>query len=183
MYSSDPRHGAAPGLLRGCDSSRIARVGLTALNSVVMDAAAAKLLNFAEPLDVSLLDATVASFYGASTKEQVRCNPGRGARMHASAESRVAICKRVCVPRRRGRGPRRCSRSFRSTRMPGHGWMRSWRPPRTSSRSFSGSRQVIRMKKGVGWVLVWEVSLCYGGQWLMWGPWWRGHDDAMFLVP
>jgi hypothetical protein len=37
-----------------------------------MDATAAKLLNFAEPIDVNLLDATVTAFYGAGTNEQVR---------------------------------------------------------------------------------------------------------------
>lgn len=36
-----------------------------------MDAAAGQLLNFSEPLDVGLLDATVSSFYVASSKEQV----------------------------------------------------------------------------------------------------------------
>ncbi|KAL6772266.1 XPO1 [Auxenochlorella protothecoides x Auxenochlorella symbiontica] len=35
-----------------------------------LEAAAAKLLNFAEPLDVALLDATVAAFYGASTNDE-----------------------------------------------------------------------------------------------------------------
>lgn len=36
-----------------------------------VDATAGKLLNFAEPLDVSLLDTTVDAFYGAGTNEQV----------------------------------------------------------------------------------------------------------------
>jgi len=39
--------------------------------SSAVDATAAKLLNFAEPLDVSLLDTTVDAFYGAGTNEQV----------------------------------------------------------------------------------------------------------------
>ena len=34
--------------------------------------AAAKLLDFSVPLDVDLLDATVNSFYGASSNEEVR---------------------------------------------------------------------------------------------------------------
>ena len=36
-----------------------------------VDATAAKLLNFAEPLDVALLDSTVNAFYGAGSTEQV----------------------------------------------------------------------------------------------------------------
>lgn len=36
-----------------------------------MDERAAKLLNFSEPLDVELLDATVDAFYGAGSNEQV----------------------------------------------------------------------------------------------------------------
>lgn len=39
--------------------------------------AAAKLLDFAQPMDVELLDVTVAAFYGASSNEEVR--GGRGA--------------------------------------------------------------------------------------------------------
>ena len=37
-----------------------------------VDATVAKLLNFAEPLDVALLDATVNAFYGAGSNEEVR---------------------------------------------------------------------------------------------------------------
>lgn len=37
-----------------------------------VDATVAKLLNFAEPLDVALLDSTVNAFYGAGSNEQVR---------------------------------------------------------------------------------------------------------------
>jgi hypothetical protein len=33
---------------------------------------AAKLLNFAEPLDVALLDSTVNAFYGAGSNQEVR---------------------------------------------------------------------------------------------------------------
>ena len=36
-----------------------------------VDATAAKLLNFAEPLDVALFDSTVNAFYGAGSTEQV----------------------------------------------------------------------------------------------------------------
>lgn len=45
--------------------------GASASASSAVDATAAKLLNFAEPLDVSLLDTTVDAFYGAGTNEQV----------------------------------------------------------------------------------------------------------------
>lgn len=34
--------------------------------------AAAKLLDFSQPVDVPLLDATVSAFYGASTPPEVR---------------------------------------------------------------------------------------------------------------
>jgi len=37
-----------------------------------VDATVAKLLNYAEPLDVALLDATVDAFYGAGSNEEVR---------------------------------------------------------------------------------------------------------------
>jgi hypothetical protein len=37
-----------------------------------VDATVAKLLNYAEPLDVALLDATVNAFYGAGSNEEVR---------------------------------------------------------------------------------------------------------------
>jgi hypothetical protein len=37
-----------------------------------VDATVAKLLNFAEPLDVALLDATVTAFYGAGSNDEVR---------------------------------------------------------------------------------------------------------------
>lgn len=40
-----------------------------------MDVTAAKLLNFAEPLDVTLLDTTVNAFYGAGSNDQVRGVP------------------------------------------------------------------------------------------------------------
>ena len=36
-----------------------------------LDGAAAKLLNFSEPLDVATLDATVNAFYGAASNEEV----------------------------------------------------------------------------------------------------------------
>jgi hypothetical protein len=39
--------------------------------SSAVDATVAKLLNFAEPLDVALLDATVTAFYGAGSNEEV----------------------------------------------------------------------------------------------------------------
>ena len=38
----------------------------------VADAAAARLTNFAEPMDIALLDSTVNAFYGAGSNEQVR---------------------------------------------------------------------------------------------------------------
>lgn len=40
-----------------------------------VDATVAKLLDFGQPLDVGLLDATIAAFYGASSNEEVRPRP------------------------------------------------------------------------------------------------------------
>lgn len=42
-----------------------------AANGAGVDGTAAKLLNFAEPLDVALLDATVNAFYGAGSNDEV----------------------------------------------------------------------------------------------------------------
>ena len=42
-------------------------------------AAAARLLDFAQPLDVAVLDATVNAFYGAGSNEEVSVSPPRPA--------------------------------------------------------------------------------------------------------
>lgn len=44
--------------------------GVATVNSEI-DTTLQKLLNFAEPLDVALLDATVNAFYGAGSNDQV----------------------------------------------------------------------------------------------------------------
>jgi exportin-1 len=38
---------------------------------------AARLLDFSQPMDVALLDATVAAFYGAGSNEEVRGKDAR----------------------------------------------------------------------------------------------------------
>lgn len=40
--------------------------------ATTLEGATAKLLDFSQPVDVPLLDATVAAFYGASTPPEVR---------------------------------------------------------------------------------------------------------------
>ena len=48
----------------------MSRIDIMAAQSAV-EATAAKLLNFAEPLDVTLLDSTVNAFYASSSNDEV----------------------------------------------------------------------------------------------------------------
>ena len=49
--------------------------------------AADKLLDFTQPFDVALLDATVATFYGSSNPEEVRAPPACGPRWPGTARA------------------------------------------------------------------------------------------------
>lgn len=55
-----------------------------------VDATVAKLLNYSEPLDVALLDATINAFYGAGSNEEVRILSGQ---LHAGHLPIVEIVK------------------------------------------------------------------------------------------
>lgn len=50
---------------------------------------AAKLLDFSQPLDVPLLDATVTAFYGAASPEEVQCSLLRLTHETCEADNRV----------------------------------------------------------------------------------------------
>jgi exportin-1 len=54
------------------------------------DAAAARLTNFAEPMDIELLDSTVNAFYGAGSNEEVRRRRSAAARRALPARRRSA---------------------------------------------------------------------------------------------
>jgi hypothetical protein len=44
---------------------------MAAPQSAAVEATAAKLLDFSQPLDINLLDSTIATFYGAASNDEV----------------------------------------------------------------------------------------------------------------
>lgn len=60
-------------MLAGCSSTMAAPNGAVTGPEQV----AAKLLDFSQPLDIALLDNTIASFYGAGSNQEVRTNAER----------------------------------------------------------------------------------------------------------
>ena len=67
-----------------------------------LPAAAAKLLDFGQPMDVELLDATVAAFYGASSNEEVRWEGGARV-VPAGKNWGSRDCARACLTLLTGR--------------------------------------------------------------------------------
>lgn len=60
--------------------------------ATAVDAAVATLLNFAEPLDVALLDNTVNAFYGAGSSDQV----SGGCMFFLCSSPRCTACRPAC---------------------------------------------------------------------------------------